>query len=133
MAYQERRFTDHPLHPLIGIFQGGGHPWLAKNLFTSARSARKSSCKKSEKSNNRSPARPPLDLSMLAAAFLPMLAARLSAQISETREVSVTLRGVSLEVVLHSPTAELLTLVMKREVLFTRDAVVRTHGQRDRS
>ena len=70
---------------------------------------------------------------MLATAFLPMLAARLSAQISETREVSVTLRGASLEVVLHSPTAELLTLVMKREVLFTRDAVVRTHGQRDRS
>ena len=57
---------------------------------------------------------------MLAASFLPLLAARLSAQISETREVSVTLRGASLEVVLHSPTAEgaELTLVMKREVLF---------------
>ena len=54
---------------------------------------------------------------MLAASFLPLLAARLSAQISETREVSVTLRGASLEVVLHSPTAE-LTLAMKREVLF---------------
>ena len=53
---------------------------------------------------------------MLAASFLPLLAARLSAQISETREVSVTLRGAALEVVLHSPTAE-LTLVMKREVL----------------
>ena len=53
---------------------------------------------------------------MLAASFLPLLAARLSAQISETREVSVTLRGAALEIVLHSPTAE-LTLVMKREVL----------------
>ena len=65
---------------------------------------------------------------MLFACLLFALAAQLPAQISETREVSVTLRGAALEVVLHSPSAE-LTLVMKREVLFTRNAVVRTHGQ----